>query len=136
MSAAGALEAAILARLAASEDVAAILGDPPRVFDAARGKPAFPYLEIVRHEVRASDSDGAMADEHRVDLAILAADGGRDAMRRAVEAVRTALRGPPPELDGARCVLMSPSFFDMTPASFGRWRAILRVRAVVEPEAG
>lgn len=127
-----ALEGAVLARLAADAGVRALLGDPPRVFDAALARPAYPYLELVRHETRPVGGAEAEADEHRLDVSILSRDGGRDELKAALEAVRAALRGAPPVMEGWRCVLLLPLFADVTPARFGRWRGLLRIKAVVE----
>jgi hypothetical protein len=128
-----ALEAAVLARLEADADVKALLGEPPRVFDAALARPAHPYLELARHELRPAGGAAAEADEHRLDIAIVSREGGRDELKAALDAVRAALRGTPPAMTGWRCVLLLPLFADVTPARFGLWRALLRIKAVVEP---
>lgn len=127
------LEAALLAKLAGDAAVKALLGDPPRVFDAAVARPAYPYLEIVRHESQPVDSAGAEADEHTIDFALFANERGRMELKEAVAAVRAALKGEPPEMEGWRCVLLFPLFADMVQTRFGRWRAMLRVRAIIEP---
>jgi hypothetical protein len=127
----GALEGAIVAALAVDADVKALLGDPPRVFEAARARPAFPYLEIARHEVTAADSAAVDANEHRIDLAIVTREGGRTPAREALRAVRAAL-AEPPEMDQWRCVLLLPVFADMVRTRFDGWRAILRLKAVTE----
>ena len=50
MSAEEALEAAILAALAEDAGVRELLGDPLRVAGSGGPAPAFPYLDLVRHE--------------------------------------------------------------------------------------
>jgi hypothetical protein len=127
-----ALEGAILAALAADTAVKAALGDPPRVFEAAEARPAYPYLEIVRHEMTAAGSQGAEANEHRMDLAIASRDGGRAEARAALAAVRGALAPSSFAMDGWRCVLLIPVFADMVRGKFGAYRALIRIKAVVE----
>jgi hypothetical protein len=128
-----ALEGAILAALAADAGVKAVLGDPPRVVEAAEARPAYPYLEIVRHEVTAAGSLGSEANEHRIDLAIASRDGGRAEARAALAAVRDALAGASFAMEGWRCVLLFTIFADMVRGKFGAYRAVMRIRAVVEP---
>lgn len=127
------VEAGLLAKLAADAGVKALLGDPPRVFDQAESRPSYPYLEIVRHESEPAGGAEAEAELHRVDLAIIARQGGRVEMKEALAAVRAALAGEPPEMEGLRCVLLLPTFSDMTQTRFGMWRCLVRVKAVVEP---
>jgi hypothetical protein len=127
-----ALEGAILDVLASAAAVKAVLGDPPRVFEAAEARPAFPYLEIVRHEVTAAGSQGVEANEHRVDLAIASRDGGRAQARAAIAAVRDALAAGDFAMEGWRCILLAPVFADMVRGKFAAYRALIRIKAVVE----
>jgi hypothetical protein len=128
-----ALESAVLVVLATDAGVKAVLGDPPRVLEAAEARPAYPYLEIVRHEVTAAGSQGSEANEHRIDLAIASRDGGRAEARAAMAAVRDALAGADFAMDGWRCVLLFTVFADMVRGKFGAYRALMRIKAVVEP---
>ncbi|MEP7210621.1 MAG: DUF3168 domain-containing protein [Alphaproteobacteria bacterium] len=128
-----ALESAILAVLVADAGVRSALGDPPRVFEVAEARPAYPYLEIVRHEVTAAGSQGSEANEHRIDLAIVSREGGRREARAALTAVRGALAGASPTMESWRCVLLIPVFADPVCGKFGAYRALLRIKAVVEP---
>lgn len=129
-----AVEAGLLAKLAADAGVRALLGDPPRVFDAATARPSYPYLEIIRHEMEPNGGAEAEADSHRIDLAIVSRDTGRMAMKEALAAVKAALsNGDAPAMSGLRCVLMLATFADMVRGRFGIWRGMVRVKAVVEP---
>jgi hypothetical protein len=128
-----ALESAILGVLATDAGVKAVLGDPLRVADSSLARPAYPCLEVVRHETTAAGSQGAEASEHRVDLAILSRDGGRAEARAALAAVRDALAGAAFPMDGWRCVLLFVVHADVTPGKFGACRALMRIKAVVEP---
>ncbi|MDZ4759632.1 MAG: DUF3168 domain-containing protein [Alphaproteobacteria bacterium] len=127
-----ALEDAVMARLAGDAGVKVVLGDPVRVLAQASARPAYPYLEVVRHESVAGGGAAADSSEHRLDLAVVARDGGRDEAREALAAVRAALAGTALGMTGHRCVLLLPVFADLTPARSGGYRALLRMKAVVE----
>jgi hypothetical protein len=129
-----ALEAALLARLAEDADVKAALGQAPRVFDAAEAKPLLPYLEIARHTWAPAGGAEAEASEHRVDIAILSRVGGRTEVRAALAAARAALASGL-EMAGWRCVLLAPIYADTLAARPGMYRALLRVKAIIEPVA-
>ncbi len=134
MSAESALEAAIIAAIAADADVRAKLGDPLRFEEAGAPRPAFPYLEFVRHESRPVGGVDVEASEHRVDFAVVSRVlDGREAME-AMHAVRAALDGAELVMDGWRCVLMLPVYLDATRTRPGLWRALLRMKAIVEAE--
>lgn len=127
-----ALESAILAVLAADEGVKAVLGDPVRVIDVDSPQPAFPYLEIARHLSEPAGAADSQASEHRIDLAANSRLDGGVGSREVIGAVRTALAAAELTLDGWRCVLLLPVFVDTLRESVGRWRTILRLKAVVE----
>ena len=135
-SAETALESAILAAIAADAGVREMLGDPLRFEEAGSPRPAFPYLEFVRHESRPVGGADADASEHRVDFAVVSRVlGGREAME-AMNAVRAALTDAELTMEGWRCVLLLPVFLDTMRTRPGLWRALLRVKAVVEPVDG
>jgi len=94
--------------------------------------PAYPYLEIARHLSEPSGGVDAEASEHRVDLVVVSRDlGGRQA-KEALATVRAALMGAELAMEGWRCVLLVPLFSDATRQRIGLWRALLRMKAVVE----
>jgi Protein of unknown function (DUF3168) len=127
-----ALESGILAVLAADVGVMAVLGDPVRVLEAESPRPSFPYLEITRHQSVPAGSAGVEAREHRLDLAAVSRlDQGVDS-RAAIGAVRAALEAGTLVLDGWRCTLLVPVFVDTFREAVGRWRTILRLKAMVE----
>lgn len=129
----GALESAILAALRADAGVKALLGDPVRVSEVDAAAPAYPFLEIGRHVSEPSGGVEAEASEHRVDVVVVSRDiGGRQA-KQALAVVRAALAGAALEMEGWRCVLLVPLFADATRQRVGLWRALLRIKAVVEP---
>jgi hypothetical protein len=136
-SAEAALESAMLAVLSADEDVRAHLGDPLRVLRSGSPRPAYPYLEIVRHESEPSDGAAFEGAKHRIDMRVVARDPHGSLALEAMVAARTALAiaafgAPPPMEGGWRCVLMAPVFCDVVQMSDGTWRALLRVKAAVE----
>jgi len=127
-----ALERAILEVLAADAAVKAVLGDTVRVGELGSPLPAYPYLEIARHLSEPSGGVDAEASEHRVDLVVVSRDlGGRQA-KEALATVRAALMGAELAMEGWRCVLLVPLFSDATRQRIGLWRALLRMKAVVE----
>ena len=52
--------------------------------------------------------------------------------REVIGAVRTALDAAELVLDGWRCVLLLPVFVDTLREGIGRWRTVMRIKAVVE----
>lgn len=117
--------------LAIAEDagVRQKLGDPLRFEEIGGPRPAFPFLEFVRHSSRELDDEGS---EHLVDFAVVSRRlGGREALE-AMGAVRAALVGAALVMEGWWCVVLTPVFLDATRTQPGLWRALLRVKAVVE----
>lgn len=132
-----ALEAAILELLRTHEAVGGGLGDPVRVMAAGGDRPAYPHVAFVRHGCEEAGSAGCNATTHRVDFEIVFRDDPRLAATELLGRVRVALSSGTPEIAGQICVLFAPAFWDVTPLSFGGWRGLIRVRAVLEPvEAG
>ena len=131
-SAEEALESAISAALNGDAEVLALLGDLMRLMERTGSRPDYPYLEIATHFSEPSGAMGVEASEHRVDLVVvIRMDGGTDGVR-AIAAIRDALRAAELEMEGWRCVLPVPAFADTLGRGRGIWRAILRMRAVVE----
>ncbi len=128
-----ALEAAVLEVLAADVDVAALLGNPLRVAGSGGPAPAFPYLEMVRHESVDAGGAGVEGSEHRVDLAVVSRDAGGVRVKQAMAAVRAALSNADLEMEDWRCALLVPVFMDAARSGVQMWRAVLRLKAVVEP---
>ena len=132
MSAEEALEAAILAVLAENEAVAELRGDPLRVTGMSGPSPAFPYIEVARHESADAGSAGVEASEHRVDLAVMCRDAGGLKVKAIVAAIRGALTGAELVMTGWRCVLLVPLFSDAARSSAQTWRGLLRLKAIVK----
>ncbi len=128
-----ALEAAMLAAIRADAGVKSVLGDPARVFDAAVARPAFPFMEIVRQQARPIGGVDAPTWEHTFDLAIRTSVGGREQAKEALIAVRGALEDGEIEMSGFRCLLVVVLLADVVRQSPTLWRALIRVRMIVEP---
>lgn len=127
-----ALESAILTALVADAGVTAALGDPLRLLDEASQLPGYPYLEIARRHSEANDSAGCESVIVTMDLVATSRDEGGRVARQAMGEVRRALRGASLEMAGWRCVLLLPVFADAMRQRIGLWRALLRIRCVVE----
>ena len=131
-SAEEALESAISAALNGDAEVLALLGDLMRLMEKTGSRPDYPYLEIARHFSEPSGAMGVDASEHRVDLVVVS---GWTAGQSACALLRrSAMRCVPlnSRWRGWRCVLLVPAFADTLSRGRGIWRAILRMRAVVE----
>lgn len=126
------LERAVLDALRGDAGVRAVLGNPARVFDTDMERPAFPFLEIARHAMEdISGADAAMG-RHELDLAVMTSAGGREEAKEAAAAVKAVIDGAGLSIEGYRCVTCTVSFIDVVRASVHHWRALIRVRAVVE----
>lgn len=122
----------MLEAVVADAEVKELLGDPVRIAELGSPLPAYPYLEIGRHTSEPSGGVDAEASEHRVDLVVVSRDAGGVIAKQALAAVRAALMSADLEMDGWRCVLLVPVFADATRQRIGLWRALLRVKVVVE----
>lgn len=122
----------MLSALAGSAAVQALLGNPVRLGEAGSPLPAYPYLEIVRHMSEPYGGVDAEASQHRIDLVVVSRGvGGADA-KEVLAAVRAVLTSAELAMEGWRCVLLAPLFAHATRQKIGLWRALLRVKAVVE----
>lgn len=127
-----ALEAALIALLSDDAGVRAVLGDPARVRRSGDSQPAYPYIELARHETVPADVSEVAASEHRLDLAILSRNDGGDGARAGLAAARTALAQTGLEMEDWRCVMVAPVFAQVMRSDNGMWRGLLRVRAIME----
>ena len=127
-----ALEAAILAAISGDTAVTASLGHPLRIADLASPQPAYPFLEFVRRQSEPFNSAGCEAYVVTIDLAVVAREEGGGIARSAMAEVRSVLRDAEITMDGWHCVVLTPVFADTVRQAIGRWRAILRLRAIVE----
>jgi len=126
------LEQALVDLFVADAGVQTALGDPVRVKRGDGEAPAYPFLEIIGRQSRPADVTGFAASEHIVDVLVASRHDKGQGGLEAIGAVRVALRDAELALAGWRSVLISPVFTDLTSPSPGYWRAVLRLRIVME----
>lgn len=127
-----ALERGVLDALRADADVQAVLGAPARVFDGGAEAPAYPYLELVRHSIEDVSGADAPMWRHELDLAVMTSVGGRDEAKAAADAVRRVVDADGVAVDEYRVVVGVVRFVDVVRATTHTWRALVRLRLVVE----
>lgn len=134
MSADAALQAGILAHLAADTGVQSHLSDPPRVYDRAPAGAAFPYIALGRAESRPMDGDDASLSEHRLTLHVWTRRDDFAHVKAVTGAVAAALHNAQFTLpDGHRLVLCRCVYTDHFEGADGRSvHGLVRVRALVQ----
>jgi hypothetical protein len=127
-----ALTKAVYGRLAADAAIAALIGDPPRLYDGAPAGVASPFLVIGEsRQRRVAGADGVF--EHELRLSAYARHEGRRDALALVNAVHDALDDAPLALDGARLVSIRMTFFDVFErAETGAHYGVIRFRAVTQ----
>lgn len=129
-----ALQKGLIAHLAGDPNLGALLGEPPRIWDAPPARPAFPYLLIGRCESRPVAADGGGV-EHAVTLTVVSNFRGTEEAKAVLAVLRSSLADAMPGADGVRTVSLRLTFADVYPAPDGlRTFAVLRVRAVTEED--
>jgi len=66
-------------------------------------------------------------------MAVISRDDDGVMAREGMAQVREALRNAELAMEGWRCTLLLPVFGDTMRQAVGRWRGVLRVKAVIEP---
>jgi hypothetical protein len=132
MNASLSLQKAIYERLLAEPALKALIGDPPRVYDAAPPGGAFPFVLFGEERAhKLAGADGLI--EHDLRLIVHSRHGGRSEIKDVLVALIDALDGAPLILEGARLVALRAAFFDIFPrADAGAHQGVLRLRAVTE----
>lgn len=129
-----ALQKALVARLGDDATLRALLGEPPRIWDAPPDRPAFPYLLIGRSESRPVGAEGCGV-EHALTLTVVSRFRGAEEAKAVLAALKVTLTDAALAADGVRTVSLRLVFADVYPAPDGlRTFAVLRVRAVTEEE--
>lgn len=126
------LEQAVVDLLAADAGVRAALGDPVRVKMGDGERPPYPFVEIVAHQSRPADATGFAGSEHIIDIAVSSFNDRGQGGFAGLGAIRAALSDSELAMNGWRSVLVIPVFADVLRGAPGLWRAILRLRIVVE----
>lgn len=129
-----ALQKALIARLGEVAGARALLGEPPRIWDAPPDRPTFPYLLIGRSESRPVGADGCGV-AHGLTLTVVSRFRGAEEAKAVLAVLRVTLTDAALAADGVRTVSLRPGFADVYPAPDGlRTFAVLRVRAVTEED--
>jgi hypothetical protein len=134
-SASFALQQAMYAALAGSAALKALIGDPPRLFDAVPRGFAFPYVVIGEDNEAAWNTADTSGSEHRLSIHAWSRAGGRKEAKLIADAIRAGLDDAALTLDGHH--LVSLNFLS---AAFGRdadgktFRGRIDFRAVTEPK--
>ena len=117
---AGALVAALIARLKADAGVRAVLGVAPRVWDRAPAEAGEPFLTLGPVESRPVRGLGCGV-EHRLTLTCSSTFHGVEEARAAIAAARACLDDTRPEIEGLRGI----SLMLCGRAGFARARYVL-----------
>lgn len=133
MSADAALQAAILAHLAADAAVSSHLGDPPRLYDRAPGGAAFPYVSLGRAESRPVDGDDTRFSEHRLTLHVWSRKHDFAEVKAITGAVSAALHNASLSLAPPfAAILCQAVYTDVFDGADGRSvHGVVRVRVLV-----
>ena len=135
MSASWALQQAVYAELVVNSGVMAVLGDPPRVYDAVPRDAVFPYVVIGD----GSETDWSTAtesgSEHTLAIHVWSRSGGHRECKEIAEAIRAAIDGAELSVTGQALIDIRYLDTDYVRSADGEtFRASLRFRAVTEPE--
>ena len=129
-----ALQKALIAHLGEDVGLRALLGEPPRIWDAPPDRPACPYVLIGRSESRPVGASGC-GIEHGLTLTVVSRFRGTEEAKAVLAALRLALTDAALAADGVRTISVRPGFADVYPAPDRlRTFAVLRVRAVTEED--
>jgi hypothetical protein len=127
-----ALHRALLERLRDDPGVSALVEG--RVWDEPPEAPRTPYVTLGRAETRPWGGLDGEGLEHALTLTCVSRFDGAEEAKAVVAAIRAALHGATPSLDGHRLVNLRVTYADVFRAP--QWRpvmGVLRVRAVTEP---
>lgn len=129
-----ALQKALIAHLGDDPGLRALLGEPPRIWDAPPATAVWPHLLIGRSESRPLGADGGGV-EHALTLTVVSRFRGTEEAKAVLAAVRSRLNDASLAADGVRTISLRLTFADVYPAPDGlRTFAVLRVRAVTEED--
>jgi hypothetical protein len=128
-----ALQAAIVARLAADGPLVGLLGGP-RIHDAPPRVAALPYVAFGPWTVRRLDASEAPADEHRFEIRVVSREGGRREAAGIAARIRTVLDEMPPVPAGGRLANLAAVSETIAEGRDRRsFEAVVTFRALVEP---
>jgi len=128
------LAKAIHAALSSNTAVKSVLGESPRLYDAAPQDPIYPYLTYgpMRSEDIGGDNSPLFA--HAVSLHIWSRYRGRAEVMTCVSAVAGALEGTNLQLSGAHLVSANTVYIDSFRAPDGRTlHGLIRMKITTQP---
>jgi len=129
-----ALQQAIYATLAASPDLQALIGDPPRLFDFVPRESDFPYVVIgdaIQSDWSTATEDGT---EHQLTINAWSRSTGHKEVKAVAEIIRSSLNNAALAISGATLIDIRHLATDFARQPDGQtYRASLRFRAVTEP---
>lgn len=124
------LQQALYQHLSGDADLAALLGAPPRIYDAPPPSAAMPY--VVLGESRASPLAGADgAFEHDLRLRIVSRHEGRREVRRVIDALCEALHEAQFPVEGASLIDCRFVFADVFRRESEVHHGVARFRIVI-----
>ncbi|HSZ73802.1 MAG TPA: DUF3168 domain-containing protein [Rhizomicrobium sp.] len=133
-SASWALQQAIFAELAASSDLQALVGDPPRIFDAVPREAAFPYVIVGDDQVSDWSTATESGSEHLIAIHVWSRAGGRKEAKAIADVVRARLDGAALTLTGQTLIDILYQGEETARETDGEtFHAAIRFRAVIEP---
>lgn len=134
MSAAAALQKAIVAALKADAPLQALIGAPARVYDDVPHAPSFPFVAIGEAQERDQSGDAAPVSEHRFLIACWSRAGGRREVKTMLGLVRACLDDAALALEGHTLIALAFQSAETQRQSDGEtYQGIARFRAVTAP---
>jgi hypothetical protein len=129
-----ALQAAVAVHLADDAALAALIGNPPRLFDEAPRGAAFPYVTLGDDRVSDWRGDGFTGSQHVLTLHAWSRAPGRDEVKAILGALRMALDDAALALEGHHLVLLHFVLADTERLADGHTlHGLARFRALTEP---
>lgn len=133
-SASFALQAAVLAALAADADLIARLGTPPRIYDDVPPRPAYPYVTFGQSSDRDWSTGSDAGTEHTLTLHVWSKAAGRKETQAITAAIRSALHDTALTLVEHRLVNLRLEHAEARRDPDGETiHGLVRFRAVTEP---
>ncbi len=127
------LQRSIFEHLSAAAEIRALLGDPPRLYDAAPAHIGYPFGLLG--EARVKDWPGVDGGlEHELRFYTYSRHGGRREVKQTLGALYDALHLADLTVENARLIQIRFVFADIFPRSDkGVYQGVARYRAVTQP---
>ncbi len=128
-----ALQKAVHGAISADAGLAALLGDPPRIYDVAPRRPVFPFATYGQWRATAyAGIAGGL--EHDIRIRVFSRYEGRRETRAIMAALHDALQDAELAPDGRTLVSLRFVFSDVFLRGDGAtWSGVMRFRAVDAP---